>query len=152
MVMPVDDQVRRIVADTLKSLGLEGYEERITYKLSGGEKRLVALATVLAMEPEVLLLDEPTSALDVSIQAEILNLLVRLRKERGFTYVLVTHDLSVISHMCDRLIVMNMGRIVEEMSVASLRKHKTRHAYTEQLLHASLGYDREAAERYRMFD
>ena len=65
------------------------------------------------LEPKLLFLDEPTSALDVSVQAEILNLLVRLRKERGFTYVLVTHDLSIISHMCDRLIVMNVGRVVE---------------------------------------
>ena len=141
------------IEKNLMFTGLDkSFRHRYPHQLSGGQRQRVAIARTLMLEPKILLLDEPTSALDVSIQAEILNLLVRLRKERGFTYVLVTHDLSIISHMCDRLIVMNVGRIVEEMPVASLRQHKTRHAYTEQLLHASLGYDREAAERYRMFD
>ena len=141
------------IEKTLLSAGLDrSFRHRYPHQLSGGQRQRVAIARTLMLEPKVLLLDEPTSALDVSIQAEILNLLARLRREHGFTYILVTHDLSVISHMCDRLMIMNVGKIVEEMSAASLREHKTRHAYTEQLLHASLGYDREAAARYRMFD
>ncbi len=87
----------------------------------------------------------------MSVQAEILNLLMRLRKERGFTYVLVTHDLSIISHMCERLIVMNVGRVVEAMPVAALRARTPIDPYTKQLLQASLGYDRQAVERYQTF-
>lgn len=137
----------------LNSVGLDSsFRFRFPHQLSGGQRQRVAIARALMLEPKILLLDEPTSALDVSIQAEILNLLVRLRKDYGFSYILVTHDLSVISHMCDRLMVMNVGKEVEEMSVEALRKHRTSHAYTEQLLHASIGYDREAASRYRMFD
>lgn len=141
------------IEKTLDSVGLDSsFRFRFPHQLSGGQRQRVAIARALMLEPKILLLDEPTSALDVSIQAEILNLLVHLRKDYGFTYILVTHDLSVISHMCDRLMVMNVGKIVEEMPVKALRKHRTSHAYTEQLLHASIGYDREAASRYRMFD
>ena len=111
----------------------------------------VGIARALMLEPKLLFLDEPTSALDVSVQAEILNLLVRLRKERGFTYVLVTHDLAIISHMCDRLIVMNVGRIVEALPVTALRERTPENPYTQQLLQASLGYDRKAVERYQTF-
>lgn len=141
------------IEKTLLSVGLDrSFRYRYPHQLSGGQRQRVAIARTLTLEPKILLLDEPTSALDVSIQAEILNLLVRLRRAHGFTYILVTHDLSVISHMCDRLMVMNVGKIVEEMPVSSLQEHRTRQAYTEQLLHASLGYDREAVARYQMFD
>lgn len=121
-------------------------------KLSGGERRRVALCRLLLQKPEILLLDEPTSALDVSVQAEILNLLQRLKQERGLTFVLVSHDLSVIAHMCDRLAVMNAGRIVEELTVAQLRASEPSEAYTRQLLKASLGYDRSAAADMESFD
>ena len=112
----------------------------------------VAIARALILEPEILLLDEPTSALDVSVQAEILNLLQRLKQERGLTFVLVSHDLAVIAHMCDRLAVMNAGRIVEELTVAQLRASEPAEAYTRQLLKASLGYDRAAAAGMESFD
>jgi peptide/nickel transport system ATP-binding protein len=135
---------------------LVGLPRRLIYaypsQLSGGQRQRIAIARALAMSPEIVICDEPTSALDVSVQAEILNLLVRLRKERGFTYVLVTHDLSIISHMCDRLIVMNVGRIVESMPVSALRERTPENPYTQQLLQASLGYDRQAVERYQTFD
>jgi peptide/nickel transport system ATP-binding protein len=143
---------RRIV-DTLQAVGLDrSFRYRFPHQLSGGQRQRVGIARALMLEPTLLFLDEPTSALDVSVQAEILNLLVRLRKERGLTYVLVTHDLSIISHMCDRLIVMNVGRIVESLSVAALRERTPEQPYTQQLLQASLGYDREAVERYQRFD
>ncbi len=143
----------RRIADTLVAVGLDrSFRYRFPHQLSGGQRQRVGIARALMLEPKLLFLDEPTSALDVSVQAEILNLLVRLRKERGFTYVLVTHDLSIISHMCDRLIVMNVGRIVESMPVTALRERTPENPYTQQLLQASLGYDRQAVERYQRFD
>ena len=138
---------------TLREVGL-GPEFRFRYphQLSGGQRQRVAIARCLMLEPEVLLLDEPTSALDVSVQAEILNLLKRLRREHGLTFILVSHDLAVIAHMCARLAVMNNGRVVEEMSVDALRRHETEHPYTLQLLRASEGYDREAARQQVSYD
>jgi peptide/nickel transport system ATP-binding protein len=143
----------RRIAETLQAVGLDkSFRYRYPHQLSGGQRQRVGIARALMLEPKLLFLDEPTSALDVSVQAEILNLLVRLRKERGFTYVLVTHDLAIISHMCERLIVMNVGRIVEAMPVAALRDRTPENPYTQQLLQASLGYDRKAVERYQTFD
>ncbi|MFM8769135.1 MAG: ABC transporter ATP-binding protein, partial [Rubrivivax sp.] len=112
----------------------------------------VAIARALMLAPQVLLLDEPTSALDVSVQAEILNLLRRLRDAQGLTMVLVSHNLAVVAHMCDRLAVMNRGLVVENMDVDTLRREDPREAYTRQLLLASRGYDREAAARMVTFD
>jgi len=143
----------RRIADALDAVGLDrSFRYRYPHQLSGGQRQRVGIARALLLEPKLLLLDEPTSALDVSVQAEILNLLVRLRAERGFTYVLVTHDLSIISHMCERLIVMNVGRIVEAMPVRALRERTPENPYTQQLLQASLGYDRAAVERFQAFD
>jgi peptide/nickel transport system ATP-binding protein len=105
----------------------------------------VAIARALILEPKVLLLDEPTSALDVSVQAEILNLLSDIRASAGLTYVLVSHDLSVIAHMCHRLAVMNHGKVYEELTVDELSENRPKHPYTQQLLQASLGYDRRLA-------
>jgi peptide/nickel transport system ATP-binding protein len=151
-IQGIGDRDRRIV-DTLQAVGLnQTFRYRYPHQLSGGQRQRVGIARALMLEPKLLFLDEPTSALDVSVQAEILNLLVRLRKERGFTYVLVTHDLSIISHMCERLIVMNVGRIVESMPVEALRERTPENPYTQQLLQASLGYDRAAVERYQTFD
>jgi peptide/nickel transport system ATP-binding protein len=104
------------------------------------------VARALIIEPEIVLLDEPTSALDVSVQAEVLNLLMRLKREHALTYLLVSHNLAVVSHMCDRLAVMQHGAVVETMSVEQLRANAPEHPYTKQLLHASYGYDRQAAD------
>ncbi|UUX50441.1 ABC transporter ATP-binding protein [Nisaea acidiphila] len=141
------------VQDVLVAVGLgPTFRFRFPHQLSGGQRQRVAIARALILEPEIMLLDEPTSALDVSVQAEILNLLQKLKEERGLTFLLVSHDLAVISHMCDGLAVMNAGRIVEEMSVAQLRASEPREAYTRQLLRASMGYDREAAANMESFD
>ena len=80
----------------------------------------MAIARALILEPKILLLDEPTSALDVSVQAEILNLLAESARAKGLTYILVSHDLAVIAHMCDRFAVMQLGRIVETLDRAAL--------------------------------
>ena len=148
----IGDRDKRIT-ETLQAVGLDkSFRYRYPHQLSGGQRQRVGIARALMLEPKLLFLDEPTSALDVSVQAEILNLLMRLRKERGFTYVLVTHDLAIISHMCERLIVMNVGRVVEAMPVTALRERTPENPYTQQLLQASLGYDRKAVERYQTFD
>jgi ABC-type dipeptide/oligopeptide/nickel transport system ATPase subunit len=141
------------IEGTLRAVGLgPGFRFRYPHQLSGGQRQRVAIARALVLEPEILLLDEPTSALDVSVQAEILNLLVHLRAERRLTYVLVSHNLAVVAHMCERLVVMNRGRIVEELTATALREAAPREAYTRQLLLASLGYDRKTAEGLITYD
>ena len=135
------DRREERIEQALADVGL-GHDFRFRYphQLSGGQRQRVAVARALILEPEVLLLDEPTSALDASIQAEVLNLLDRLRAERGLTYVMVSHDLAVVAHMCDRLIVMQHGRAVEELSREALAAHRAETDYTKKLLSASEGY------------
>jgi peptide/nickel transport system ATP-binding protein len=130
----------------LDEVGLGGgFRFRYPHQLSGGQRQRVAIARALVLEPRILLLDEPTSALDASIQAEVLNLLDRLRAERGLTYLLVSHDLAVVAHMCDRLLVMQHAKAVESLTRATLQSGKPREAYTRSLLTASEGYRRGAA-------
>jgi len=146
------DGIDRRIVRALDEVGLgSAFRFRYPHQLSGGQRQRVAIARALILEPRILLLDEPTSALDVSVQAEVLNLLVALRREHGLTYILVSHNLAVVSHMCDRLAVMNHGAIVEELDAARLRKGEPRHPYTRQLLTASLGYDRRAIDAFQDF-
>ena len=143
-----DDRIVKI----LKEVGL-GPEFRFRYphQLSGGQRQRVAIARALILEPEVILLDEPTSALDVSVQAEILNLLSALRKAHGLTYIMVSHDLAVVGHLCSKIAVMNRGEIIEEMTEDQLRSGNVSHDYTRQLWTASHGYDRAALENFKEF-
>ena len=127
------------VVKLLDDVGLGGkFRFRYPHQLSGGQRQRVAIARSLAAEPSILLLDEPTSALDVSVQAEILNLLTDLRSEQNLTYVMVSHDLSVVGHMCEQLAVMKDGEIVEIMDVETLRNAQARHSYSRELLAASI--------------
>ncbi|HGY8487408.1 TPA: ATP-binding cassette domain-containing protein, partial [Escherichia coli] len=89
------------------------YLDRLPHAFSGGQRQRIAIARALSSQPDVIVLDEPTSALDISVQAQILNLLVTLQVNRGLTYVLISHNVSVIRHMSDRVAVMYLGQIVE---------------------------------------
>lgn len=135
------------IDDALRSVGLNpGFVERFPHQLSGGQRQRVAIARALILNPDVVLLDEPTSALDVSVQAEILNLLTDLRRDRGLTYILVSHDLAVVAHMCSRLAVMQNGQILEELSATNLRAGEAKEPYTRELLSASRSTARTETE------
>lgn len=110
---------------------------RFPHQLSGGQRQRVAIARALLPEPRILLLDEPTSALDVSVQAEVLNLLAGLRKRRGLTFVLVSHNLPVVAHLCERICVMQHGEIVEEVGAGDLRHGNVRHTHSRELYELS---------------
>jgi peptide/nickel transport system ATP-binding protein len=134
------DNINARVEQLLSDVGLgPKFRFRYPHQLSGGQRQRVAIARALAGEPDILLLDEPTSALDVSVQAEILNLLTDLRAARGLTYLMVSHDLAVIAHMCDQLAVMRGGEIVEVLTAAELRASHAHHPYTQELLANSEG-------------
>ena len=115
---------------------------RYPHQLSGGQRQRVAIARALILQPPILLLDEPTSALDVSIQAEILNLLARLRQNYSLTSILVSHDLAVVAHLCSRIAVMQFGQLVEVISSADLRSGHVTQNYTRALIAASRGFTR----------
>ena len=130
------------IINALTEVGL-GREHRFRYphQLSGGQRQRVAIARALILEPKVLLLDEPTSALDVSVQAEILNLLTRLRRDHGLTMLMVSHDLAVIAHICDRIGVMSRGQLLEMTTATDLAAGRVTHPYSQQLLRAYRGFD-----------
>ena len=111
---------------------------RYPHQLSGGQRQRVAIARALMSEPEVLLLDEPTSALDVSVQAEVLNLLSDLQQARDLTYILVSHNLAVVAHLCGRVGVMQGGELVELLSSDDLRAGRTHHPHTAALRELSI--------------
>jgi peptide/nickel transport system ATP-binding protein len=139
------DRDARIV-QALKEVGLgPSFRFRYPHQLSGGQRQRIAIARALILRPKLLLLDEPTSALDASVQAEILNLLDQLRRDRGLTYVLVSHDLAVVAHLCERLLVMRQGEAVEETTAAALRQNAAASDYTRALIGASRGFTRQDA-------
>ena len=127
----------------LDEVGLgSGFRFRYSHQLSGGQRQRVAIARALILEPSILLLDEPTSALDASVQAEVLNLLEQVRRDRKLTFLMVSHDLAVITHMCERLMVMQNGEEVERLEAADLAARRVAKDYTHNLLIASAGFVR----------
>ncbi|KUM28351.1 ABC transporter [Mesorhizobium loti] len=127
----------------LDEVGLgNGFRFRYAHQLSGGQRQRVAIARALILEPSILLLDEPTSALDASVQAEVLNLLEEVRRRRKLTFLMVSHDLAIITHMCERLMVMQNGEAVETLTASQLIGHRVSEDYTRNLLRASEGFVR----------
>jgi peptide/nickel transport system ATP-binding protein len=126
----IETRIRRGLAEVALP---ETARYRYPHQLSGGQRQRVAIARALMSEPEVVLLDEPTSALDVSVQAEVLNLLSDLQQARGLTYVMVSHNLAVVGHMCQRIAVMQGGLLVETVTADALRAGHVTHPHTAAL-------------------
>jgi peptide/nickel transport system ATP-binding protein len=131
----------------LEQVGLSTLDAgKFPHEYSGGQRQRICIARALSSEPKLIVCDEPTSALDVSVQAQVLNLMSDLKDNFGLTYVLISHDLTVVQHMADRIGVLYLGRLVEEASPSDLFGN-TKHPYTKMLLEAAPkmdGFGREA--------
>lgn len=130
------ENIRAKVLEVMDMCGLAEYQiDRFPHEFSGGQRQRIGIARALALDPEFIVADEPVSALDVSIQAQIINLLVKLQKEKGFSYMFISHDLSVVEHLCDRVGVMYLGSMVELADKDRLFDNPL-HPYTKALLSA----------------
>ncbi|UXT97901.1 ABC transporter ATP-binding protein [Agrobacterium tumefaciens] len=139
------DNIEKRIQQALSDVALpQAVRFRFPHQLSGGQRQRVAIARALIADPQVLLLDEPTSALDVSVQAEILNLLQDLRAARNLTYILVSHNLAVIAHLCPQVGVMLNGDMVEKLSAGDLREGRIKHPHTEELRSLSIRLEEPA--------
>ncbi|CAD5200198.1 oligopeptide/dipeptide ABC transporter ATP-binding protein [Pseudomonas sp. FEN] len=129
-------QMRAIAARVAAQVGIRPeYLDRFPHQFSGGQRQRIAIARALSSDPDIIVLDEPTSALDISVQAQILNLLAELQRARNLTYILISHNVSVVRHMADRVAVMYLGQIVELGSAAQVLD-QPRHPYTRLLFEA----------------
>lgn len=135
---------RQAVVDKLfEAVGLHPEQKRLfPHQFSGGQRQRIGIARALATQPDLIICDEPVSALDVAVQAQILNLLRKLQKDFGLTYLFISHDLGVVQHMCDRIAVMYMGKVVEYADRLSLF-NGPKHPYTQALLSAVPSVDKK---------
>src|SRR5690606_22948345 len=130
------DEIRAETKKLMDTVGLaERFENAYPHELDGGRRQRIGIARALALKPKFIVQDEPVSALDVSIQAQILNLMADLQKEMGLTYLFISHDLSVVKHVSDRIAVMYLGKIVELSDYKTIFK-TPQHPYTKALLSA----------------
>ena len=137
-----EDEKTKIVDDLFEAVGLRPEQQRLfPHQFSGGQRQRIGIARALATQPELIICDEPVSALDVAVQAQILNLLRKLQKNFGLTYLFISHDLGVVQHMSDSIAVMYMGKVVEHADRLSLFQ-TPRHPYTQALLSAVPTVDR----------
>ncbi|WP_413733784.1 oligopeptide/dipeptide ABC transporter ATP-binding protein [Sodalis sp. RH21] len=137
---------RALAAELAAQVGIRaGYLDRLPHEFSGGQRQRISIARALSSEPDIIVLDEPTSALDISVQAQILNLLVALQRQRNLTFVLISHNVSVIRHMSDRVAVMYLGQIVE-LGPAQRVLGQPQHPYTRLLLDSVPRVGRSLAE------
>jgi len=133
-----DEQVTDRVVELLQSVGLESYfMYRYPHEMSGGQRQRIAIARALALNPEFLVADEPVSALDVSVQAQILGILLELQQSRGIALLFITHDLAVVERVADRVAIMHSGRFVEQGPTGQVLS-SPQHAYTRRLVAAAL--------------
>lgn len=121
------------MGDLLASVGVDPAARRFPHQFSGGQRQRISLARALAPDPDILVADEPVSALDVSVRAQVLNLIADLVDDHGLTLVFVSHDLSVVRHLCERVVVMEAGRIVEEGPTSRVYE-QPQHPYTRRLV------------------
>jgi peptide/nickel transport system ATP-binding protein len=135
--LPAGPERERRIAELMQLVGLSTeHLSRYPHEFSGGQRQRIGIARALALQPKVLVLDEPLSALDMSIQSQVLNLLVELQQRLRLSYVFISHDLSVVQYLCDRVAVMYLGRVVEMAPAAELFA-APRHPYTQSLLQAA---------------
>lgn len=135
-LLKTEAEIKKRVEELLVTVGLDTqYAERFVHEFSGGQRQRIGIARALAVEPEFIVCDEPISALDVSIQAQIVNLLGRLQKEKGLTYMFIAHDLSMVKYISDRVMVMYLGKVVEITASNQLYANPM-HPYTKALLSA----------------
>jgi peptide/nickel transport system ATP-binding protein len=130
------DAIRPVVDRLLGTVGLSAdLAQRFPDEFSGGQRQRIGIARALAAAPQILIADEPVSSLDISIQAQIINLLQEMKREFGLSLIIISHNLSVLQHMCDRVVIMYLGSIVEQAQASDLFR-QCRHPYTEALIAA----------------